>query len=246
MVAGMRDATRRTGYTQFTHPVSGHRVVFIGMIHRGTEAYYGAVDDLVGRYRADGFQVHYEGVFPPGAHAEMTDAERDRVKRWRDVRRELNDQLVELVGGVKQPVWTGALSGEPGWHNHDMDTLEMARQFGVRHVEREIAAGQRSIEAFQTLTEHEDARRALGWVLRGALGLMSPLVRSGFRVPGSAIIVDLRDDLSVAAARDAAPDPVVMTWGAAHFPGVHDRLVEAGYEVTHHAMISVASGRVVR
>lgn len=212
----------QTAVDTYTHAQTGKTVTLVGVAHIGPAQYYAELQGLVDGLESQA-EVQYELCRKPDPDEEMTDQERELVRRLLD-----SDQkaLAPLLGMVTQ----SAMTYRDGWLNKDMTMLESLR---LLPNPESIAKGH--AELIEVLTAVRFARWCALQMMKYS-GLLV-LISAGSQKLSSkgratrAVIMDMRNDIASQAAVDA-PGNVVSIWGAEHLIGIGKRLRRSGYRRT--------------
>lgn len=222
----------------------GQRIRLIGMVHVGEAEYYRRVQAMLDAADRDGAAVHYEGVRPQPADAELTAWEREILPGPDAPPRPWMREVAALMGLVYQ---RDALTMREHWHNVDVDRLTALRSMGPEAGRRLF---ERSPAFLDEIGEMSDgARHFLAGALRAVARTMPAthrLVPASLTLgrPAMRMVEDWRNILATTAAlREVHGRPVVLVWGAGHLSGMGDILKTNGFRLAEPVVWLDAIGR---
>lgn len=240
--APRRPVRRRRGSVEaatvgFAHPGTGHRIVVVGVLHLGTQAYWDRLGADLAAAEQAGWAIHTEGVSGP-TRQERLAATPQTLEHWDN----LTDlvQMTRKVGEATGLVHQGDGLTLPGSATRvDLTLPQVAERLDPAQVER---AARRLDGVDLTLSADlpERAYRITSRTFANALTLALSLPSGLWGLLGLGrgldrrVVLDTRNLYAVSAAVAVQEQPVLLLWGAGHLPGMARLLHEHGYRPSVH------------
>ncbi len=190
------------------------RVVLIGMMHIAPLVFFAEVSRRLFEYERAGYQVLREAI-DPEPNLGSSDARRMHKRLMFKMAK-----LVRRLRDLKIGSQTDRIPIQATWVSSDMATDQICREvpslYNIDEMIRRIARFDYAIE---------NPKR---WVKQAVI---EPILR-GVEYEPHPVIVNRRDEIAATSIiRHAEHDNVATYWGAAHIPGISQRLLDAGFTV---------------
>lgn len=234
-----RNGSIQTPVVHFKHKETGRELLFVGTMHVGEKEYYGEVLRIINERPS--YKVLYETVRPMSEEDKDSLNEKERnVLRLIGSFKKFQKELCRCLSIVDQ---SSMIPTKDSWVNSDISMRELIYLLAKHDVK--LGVDESKIDWF-----FENGNQAR-WVLAGALrnivplgiivGLASLIIPS-FRIENE-IILNFRNDIAIEHIRRIANDDIVLTWGAAHLPGIANGLKTLGYREVKKEWLSAYKDR---
>ncbi len=226
----------QTPIVTYEHPVSGRRVICVGMVHIGEKGYFDAIQLLAHVCELRRYVVLYEKVSPPAnkqERADLTYEERRFLIRRRGLRAAMRKEIAPL-GLVYQ---MDALTYRLTWINTDMDLVTLIRSLSPS---AKMLTFQPSL-----ITSDIDEQ----WLKMRLNRMLATLGFSAFvmnRTPWTGtpkqvldVILTRRNEIAIRGIRAYPAQDAIALWGAGHLWGIGKHLVRDGYREIRREWLTV-------
>jgi hypothetical protein len=240
----VRHRVAQTPVVRYENRKTGRTVTLIAMMHSGTTAYFGQINEIIAGLEAKGAVVCYEGI-RPAAEEEWAGAA-DGERAVRGLSEPIDDRALQAA--CRYLGWVGQRAGlrySPSWRNVDLTDLELIRQAQPHNISEMSSGFSDAVagltpEQFEVMMGSGEAlvTRLLSFDYFDLLWRLSVFAVSSDAHRNVDRIV-LTERNRGALARLPSDADAVLLWGSRHLPGLAAGLRAAGYRRRSTAWVPV-------